>query len=147
MENEFENLEIIEDMELVVKPTPESKIKIMDDGFKYTDEDLTVDGLFTKKANMRRLEYLDSLYPIETNENTERIQMTKRVIMLCLNQMGLDVMTNTYSLSDKQRKALQNLMHNYDDIDPELIKLEFNAMVNDEIFNGKRDLSKVPIFK
>jgi len=147
MENEFEKLEIIEDMELVVKPTPESKIKIMDDGFKYTDEDLTVDGLFTKKANMRRLEYLDSLYPIETNENTERIQMTKRVIMLCLNQMGLDVMTNTYSLSDKQRKALQNLMHNYDDIDPELIKLEFNAMVNDEIFNGKRDLSKVPIFK
>ena len=147
MENEFEKLEIIEDMELVIKPTPESEIKIMDDGFKYTDEDLTVDGLFTKKANMRRLEYLDSLYPIETNENTERIQMTKRVIMLCLNQMGLDVMTNTYSLSDKQRKALQNLMHNYDDIDPELIKLEFNAMVNDEIFNGKRDLSKVPIFK
>ena len=139
--------EIIGEMELIFKPTCESKIKILDDGFKYTDEDLTVDGLFTKEANLRRLDYLDSLYPIETNKNTEKIQMTKRVIMLCLNQMGLDVMTSTYSLNAKQRTSLQKLMHNYDDIDPEIIKIEFNTMINEEIFNGTRDISKLPIYK
>ena len=139
--------EIIGEMELIFKPTCESKIKILDDGFKYTDEDLTVDGLFTKEANLRRLDYLDSLYPIQTNKNTEKIQMTKRVIMLCLNQMGLDVMTNTYSLNAKQRTSLQKLMHNYDDIDPEIIKIEFNTMINEEIFNGTRDISKLPIYK
>ena len=139
--------EIIGEMELIFKPTCESKIKILDDGFKYTDEDLTVDGLFTKEANLRRLDYLDSLYPIETNKNTEKIQMTKRVIMLCLNQMGLDVMTSTYSLNAKQRTSLQKLMHNYDDIDPEIIKIEFNTMVNEEIFNGTRDITKLPIYK
>ena len=139
--------EIIGEMELIFKPTCESKIKILDDGFKYTDEDLTVDGLFTKEANLRRLDYLDSLYPIQTNKNTEKIQMTKRVIMLCLNQMGLDVMTSTYSLNAKQRTSLQKLMHNYDDIDPEIIKIEFNTMINEEIFNGTRDISKLPIYK
>ena len=136
-----------EEMELIFKPTCESKIKILDDGFKYTDEDLTVDGLFTKEANLRRLDYLDSLYPIETNKNTEKIQMTKRVIMLCLNQMGLDVMTSTYSLNAKQRSSLQKLMRNYDDIDPDIIKIEFNTMVNEEIFNGTRDITKLPIYK
>lgn len=139
--------EIIGEMELIFKPTCESKIKILDDGFKYTDEDLTVDGLFTKEANLRRLDYLDSLYPIETNKNTEKIQMTKRVIMLCLNQMGLDVMTSTYSLNAKQRSSLQKLMRNYDDIDPDIIKIEFNTMVNEEIFNGTRDITKLPIYK
>lgn len=139
--------EIIGEMELIFKPTCESKIKILDDGFKYTDEDLTIDGLFTKEATLRRLDYLDSLYPIETNKNTEKIQMTKRVIMLCLNQMGLDVMTSTYSLNAKQRTSLQKLMHNYDDIDPEIIKIEFNTMVNEEIFNETRDISKLPIYK
>ena len=136
-----------DEMELIIKPTCESKIKILNDGFKYTDEDLTIDGLLTKEANMRRLDYLDSLYPIETNDNTKRIQMTKRVIMLCLNQMGLDVMTNTYSLSNKQRTSLQKLMHNYDDIDPDIIKIEFNTMINEEIFNGTRDITKLPIYK
>lgn len=130
------NVNIIDDNEFV---------RTDEDGFKIYKNDLTEDNLLTAKALLRKEKFLDS--KMKVKEESLQTQMTKKVIRICLCEMGLDFMANTYNLTSSQRKKLQAKMKEYEDKTIEEINKEFNEHCNDYIFdNPKIDYSKLPVY-
>ena len=130
------NVNIIDENELV---------RTDDDGFNIYKNDLTDDNLLTAKALLRKEKFLDN--KMKVKDEILQTQMTKKVIRICLCNMGLDFMANTYNLTSSQRKKLQTKMREYEDKTIEEINNEFNELCNDYIFdNPKIDYSKLPIY-
>lgn len=113
---------------------------------EYPPEELTPDGLPTLDAQLRRLEDVDR----ETERNRplqfQHQALAMRVKCLALDMMGLSPMTNTYSLSNKQREQLQNNMRTFETEEPETIIEQFNTVMNDKVFISTLDPSKLPIY-
>lgn len=125
------------------------EIKTDFDGFQYISSDLTLDGLLTVKANIRKMEFLDRKQKegIKTTPDEKRINELKtRVKCICLNKMGLSIMKNTLDLNKSEREKLKLLMYAYNDKLENDIITEFNAICNSEIFNDKIEYEKFPIY-
>lgn len=138
-------LEIKEKMSNVNIVDENELIRTDDDGFKIYKNDLTDDNLLTAKALLRKEKFLDN--KMKVKEETIQTQMTKKVIRICLCNMGLDFMANTYNLTSTQRKKLQTKMKEYEDKTIEEINIEFNEHCNEYIFdNPKLDYSKLPVY-
>lgn len=134
-------------MELVINEKKrDEKIKLIDkDGFEYTEDDLVEKDVMKVEALIRKEKFLDEKYPVK--EKDFKVEMTKKVIMISLYDLGLNVMTNTYNLSTKKRDELQERMRYYEDISIDDINAKFNKVCNYEIFdNPQVDYSKLPIY-
>ena len=119
--------------------------KLNKDETKENDPDLTVDGLPTIEAQLRDIELKDNETVIK--EETLQTKMTKKVVRLCLVQLGFNFMTNVKDLNDYQKKRLQALMRGYEGVDIEQINKEFNEICDEHIFaNPKIDYSKLPVY-
>lgn len=130
------NVNIVDENELV---------RTDEDGFKIYKNDLTDDNLLTAKALLRKEKFLDN--KMKVKDETLQTQMTKKVIRICLCNMGLDFMANTYNLTSSQRKKLQTKMREYEDKTIEEINIKFNECCNDYIFdNPNLDYSKLPVY-
>jgi len=73
-------------------------------------------------------------------------EMTRRVKMICLNEMKKNILIPIYSLSDEEKKILQQKMWEYNDVDEKEIIDKFNAICVKELFNDKIDYSTLPIY-
>ena len=74
--------------------------------------------------------------------------MVQRVKCLCLDKMGKSILINTNDLSIKDRKQLQKLMWEYNDIEHKDIITEFNEKMSDMLEDVKNiDYSKLPIYE
>lgn len=147
-----------------VKPkieTIEDKIKLLEKTLGHINIDtkiieeidfkLTPDGIPTIETQLQILKQEEDKrkeYEQLIKEKIEKRDMLQRVKCLALHKMNKSIMTNTLSLSTKDRKKLQNLMWEYNDMDPSIIIEEFNIMCNDTIFNPEEnfDYTKAPIY-
>jgi len=119
--------------------------KLKEDETKENDPDLTVDGIPTIEAQLRDMELKDKEVVIK--EETLQTKMTKKVVRLCLVQLGFNFMTNVKDLNEYQRKRLQALMRAYEGVEIEQIDKEFNEVCDEHIFaNPKIDYSKLPVY-
>lgn len=120
--------------------------KLIDkDGFEYTINDEIEKGIYTIDAQMRKEKYLDNKYPLK--KKPKHIELTKKVIMISLYDLGFNVFTNTANLSSRHRDELQERMRYYEIIDVDIICKKFNKVCNYEIFdNPKLDYSKLPVY-
>jgi hypothetical protein len=60
--------------------------------------------------------------------------------------MNKSIFTNTFEMKHKSKEKLQELMWEYNEIDPELIIEEFNQKIGDMFDEDDIDFSKLPIF-
>ena len=110
---------------------------------KYTPEELTADGIPTIETQLKEMKKADE----SIKEVSYKREMTQRVKCLSLDMMGKDFMTNTNSLSYKERTRLQQIMHTYNDKPHDDIIKEFNELVSDKMFNITVDMSKLPMYQ
>ena len=83
-------------------------------------------------------------------ENKDKIykrEMIQRVKCLSLLKMNKSIFTNTYDMKPRDKKELQRLMYEYNDIDQSEIIKEFNDKIGEIMDNGEMDYSKVPIYQ
>ena len=124
------------------------------DGFKHTKDDLTADGILTFEAQMRKIKEQEDKQKEIVKEKREKrglektflIELTRKVIMLCLDKMNKDIMTNTYHLSDFEREKLRKLMAEYNGRDPDDITAEFNLLCKEKLFVDRKDYSNFPVY-
>ena len=113
------------------------------------ERELTADGLPTVKQQLIDMEQSDrehvEKYTKDELKHYNR-EMIQRVKCLALYKMGKSVLLNTYDMKPKDKKVLQELMWEYNDIDHKLIIQEFNDKIGDEIFGLENDMSKMPIY-
>lgn len=140
----------IEEMSLEIK---EKKIEnpILDEyKKKYKPEELTDDGIPNIETQIKELKILDEEQEKTFLENKEKIynrEMVQRVKCLCLLKMNKSIFINTLDMKIKDRKTLQNLMHEYNDIEHIDIVKEFNEKIGDLIDdNSEIDISNLPIY-
>lgn len=117
---------------------------------KYTPEELTADGIPTIETQLKELSIKDEELKRKFDGDCERLkrrELVQRVKCLSLNSMGKDFMMNTYNLSEKERKKLQEIMYSYNDVPHDEIISNFNEMVTETLFeNPKIDISTLPIY-
>lgn len=131
--------EVFTDSDGYVKP----EVFTDPDGFSYTKADLTEDGVLSIEAQLRRIKYLDDKQNILIRDYGTN--MKRKVLSICLNKLGLDIMTNTYSLKQSKREELQKLMWEYNGKDEETINNDFyKACLDQELFD--RDYTKYPVY-
>lgn len=132
-------------MELEIKETKLRNPILEEYALKYKPEELTDDGIPTIETQLREIKELDEKQDID-KVNYKR-EMIQRVKCLSLHKMGKDIMFNTLYMSNKDKTKLQEIMHTYNDIEPEEIIKEFNELVNEVLFeNSSVDYSKLPIY-
>lgn len=123
--------------------TDENNIITDPDGFTYSKAELTDDGVLNIEAQLRRIKYLDDKQNILIRDYATN--MKRKVLSICLHKLGLDIMTNTYSLKQSKRNELQDLMWEYNGKDEETINKDFyKACLDQELFD--RDYTKYPIY-
>lgn len=132
-------------MELDIQYTKLKNPILEEYSLKYKPEELTDDGIPNIETQLREIKELDEKQDID-KVNYKR-EMIQRVKCLSLHKMGKDIMFNTSYMSNKDKTKLQEIMHTYNDIDPEEIIKEFNELVNEVLFeNTSIDYSKLPIY-
>lgn len=132
-------------MELDIQYTKLKNPILEEYSLKYKPEELTDDGIPNIETQLREIKELDEKQEID-KVNYKR-EMIQRVKCLSLHKMGKDIMFNTSYMSNKDKTKLQEIMHTYNDIDPEEIIKEFNELVNEVLFeNTSIDYSKLPIY-
>lgn len=132
-------------MELEIKETKLKNPILEEYALKYKPEELTDDGIPNIETQIREIKELDEKQEID--KVNYRREMIQRVKCLSLHKMGKDIMFNTSYMSNKDKSKLQEIMHTYNDIDPEEIIKEFNELVNEVLFeNSSIDYSKLPIY-
>lgn len=137
--------EKVKDSNIRIIDNTEKKKMVDNDGFEYDADDEVEKGILTIEAQMRKEKFLDEKNPVKPKNFLA--EMTRRVIMISLYDMNLDVLTNTKHLSGRQREELQLRMRQYEDVSIEDIKEKFNKVCNYEIFdNPKLDYSKLPVY-
>lgn len=138
-------------MELEIKEKQPKNIILEEFRKKYNDDELTIDGIPNIEVQLKEIKLKDeeqlSKYNEEDKKRYKR-EMTQRVKCLALNKMGKDIMYNTTFLNIKDRKKLQEIMYSYNDVEPEKIIEEFNALACDVLDDIKSiDYSKLPIYE
>lgn len=117
---------------------------------KYKPEELTDDGIPNIETQIKELKILDEEQEKTFLENKEKIynrEMVQRVKCLCLLKMNKSIFINTLDMNNKDRKTLQNLMYEYNDIEHIDIVKEFNEKIGDLIDdNSEIDISNLPIY-
>ena len=135
-------------MELEINEKKPSNIKLIktdDDGFVYTDDDLTIDKLYTTDALLRKEKFLDA--KMKVKEIDEMTSLRRKVIRIALTDLGYDFMTNIHNLQPNQKKKLQLKMNEYEIVCAEDIENKFNEICNDHMFdNPQFDYSKIPVY-
>ena len=132
-------------MELEIKETKLKNHILEEYAKKYKPEELTDDGIPNIETQLREIKELDEKQEID-KINYKR-EMIQRVKCLSLHKMGKDIMFNTTYMSNKEKTKLQEIMHTYNDIDPEEIIKEFNELVNEVLFeNSCIEYSKLPLY-
>ena len=132
-------------MELEIKETKLKNHILEEYALKYKPEELTDDGIPNIETQLREIKELDEKQEID-KVNYKR-EMIQRVKCLSLHKLGKDIMFNTTYMSNKDKTKLQEIMHTYNDIEPEEIIKEFNELVNKVLFdNSSIDYSKLPIY-
>lgn len=143
-------------MELEITEKKLSNINIIDNdktddklvdisGFEYTKDDIIEGEILKVETQLKKIQYLDEKYPVK--EKDFKIELTKKVIMNSLFDIGLDIFTDTIHLNRLLRIRLQDKMREYEDKTIDEINNKFNMICNDLIFdNPKMDYSKIPIF-
>ena len=132
-------------MELEIKETKLKNHILEEYALKYKPEELTDDGIPNIETQLREIKELDEKQEID-KVNYKR-EMIQRVKCLSLHKLGKDIMFNTTYISNKDKTKLQEIMHTYNDIEPEEIIKEFNELVNEVLFeNSSVDYSKLPIY-
>jgi len=116
---------------------------------KYNSSELTADFLPTIEAQLKNIDKLDNELNDNKNNEIERFkrEMVQRVKCLSLHKMNKSILTNTLSLTTKDRIELQNIMHTYNDIPHEIIIDNFNEIASKELFDYNLDYSNMPIYK
>jgi hypothetical protein len=117
---------------------------------KYSKEELTPDGIPSAETQLREIAEKDEERERKVKEDEEKnkhLEMTQRVLILSLHKLGKKIFTNTKDMSTRERKKLQDVMHSYNDIPPNIIINEFNELMTDEIFDNRDfDYTKAPIY-
>ena len=132
-------------MELEIKETKLKNPILEEYALKYKPEELTDDGIPNIETQLREIKELDEKQEID--KVNYRREMIQRVKCLSLHKMGKDIMFNTTYMSNKDKTKLQEIMHTYNDIEPEEIIKEFNELVNEVLFeNSCVEYSKLPIY-
>ena len=115
------------------------------------DDDIyTVDGVYTIQKQIKDMELKDKELEKQFEENVERIykrEMIQRVKCLSLLKMNKSIFTNTSSMKIKERELLQKIMHEYNDIDHQIIINEFNEKIGDILDDENFEPSNVPIYE
>lgn len=138
-----EEIEQEHDKEILNEVITEPEVITDNEGFTYTKVDLTEDGVLSIEAQLRRIKYLDDKQNILIKDYGTN--MKRKVLSICLNKLGLDIMTNTYSLKQSKREELQKLMWEYNGKDEETINNDFyKACLDQELFD--RDYTRYPIY-
>lgn len=121
------------------------EVKKDDDGFEYTDNDLTNDKLYTVDALLRKIKYLDDkTVSKEVEENTI---LRRKVIRISLVELGFNFMTDIRNLQQHQKNKLQLKMNEYSNTPKIDIETMFNTICNEHMFdNPNFDYSKTPIY-
>jgi hypothetical protein len=141
-----------EEMKLEIKETKKIGNPILDDyALRYTKEELTEDGIPTIETQLKELAIKDEETNKKLEEDKDRLyrrEMIQRVKCLALHSMGKDIMTNTMSLSERERRRLQDIMYTYNDVPHDEIIKDFNELATEVIFdNSNIDISKLPIYQ
>ena len=117
---------------------------------KYTKEELTDDGLPTVEVQLRELKEKDDEFNKRMEEKAlvlYKREMCQRVKCLCLLKMNKSIFTNTFNMKEKERKKLQELMWEYNNIDHKDIISEFNDKVGELLDDmEEKDYSKLPVY-
>lgn len=139
------------DMELEIKYSKPYNPILEEYAKKYKPEELTDDGIPNIETQLREIKEKDEEHQKTLKENEEKIyrrEMVQRVKCLCLDKMGKSILINTNDLSIKDRKQLQKLMWEYNDIEHKDIITEFNEKMSDMLEDVKNiDYSKLPIYE
>lgn len=135
-------------MNLEFNPKKYSNFIIEEYRNKYKPEELTDDGIPTIETQLKELELKDNELKDKIIDNEERFirEMKQRVKCLSLLKMNKSIFTNTLDLSLSERKTLQNLMWDYNDIPTETIIKEFNEKICDVMDNKDFNYNNVPIY-
>jgi len=125
---------------------------LRDGNFIYTKEELTVDGLLTFDAQMRKIKEDEEmklnlkLERCSISNNNEILKIKMRVKCLGLYKIGKPILTDIRHLSFRDRERLQIEMKKYESISIEDITNEFNDICKDELFCNGYDYSKLPVY-
>ena len=112
---------------------------------KYKPEELTDDGIPTIETQLKEISEKD-IDDVKNEDLHYEREMILRVKCLCLLKMNKSIFTNTFEMKHKSKEKLQELMWEYNEIDPELIIEEFNQKIGDMFDEDDIDFSKLPIF-
>lgn len=137
-----------EEMTLEIKPEFDNSL-LKEFSKKYKPEELTDDGIPNLETQLREIsDYDNKLIDkfITKKDIIYRREMLQRVKCLALDKMGKHYMINTNNLTRKEKNKLQEFMHQYNDIDHEIIIQEFNDLVCNDLDDVKTDISKLPIY-
>lgn len=112
----------------------------------YKDEDYTDDGLLTVKKQLELIDESDAKDTQYINSIDELRELKQRVKMLGLNNLGLDIFTDTRRLNKTTRNKLQVEMHKYNSRDIDEIKAEFNDIVG-TVLEEHPNIATLPVYK
>jgi len=115
------------------------------EGFEHTKDDLTIDGILTTEAQLRKLK-LDENKRNENKTSNRLKELTKIVIMLSLDKMNLHPLTDVSKLTVSQKEKLQSIMRTYENLNVETIESEFSVVVNSKILHDRCDIHRLPIY-
>jgi len=115
------------------------------EGFEHTKDDLTIDGILTTEAQLRKLK-LDENKRNENKTSNRLKELTKIVIMLSLDKMNLHPLTDVSKLTVSQKEKLQSIMRTYENLNEETIESEFSVVVNSKILHDRCDIHRLPIY-
>jgi len=116
-----------------------------EEGFEHTKDDLTIDGILTTEAQLRKLK-LDENKRNENKTSNRLKELTKIVIMLSLDKMNLHPLTDVSKLTVSQKEKLQSIMRTYENLNVETIESEFSVVVNSKILHDRCDIHRLPIY-
>jgi hypothetical protein len=144
------NIEIIEKKNINVTVTDDEILQTID-GFKYTKEDLTDDGVFKIETHLRYLSMRDDKQEEErltklTSDKRDERDLKMRVKCLALKKIGKPILFNTYLLKIKDRTNCEEIMRTYNNKTPEEIIKEFNETCCDELFEDPVAYITYPIY-
>lgn len=119
------------------------------------DPTLTQDGLPTIETQLKGLHELDKLYKEEIEKETDEqkkkrdeIKLALKVKCIILDELGLDIISDTRTLNVKQRKIYNAKFKAYfENADEEYITSRFHEVCHETIFVNGVDFSKYPVYK
>lgn len=119
------------------------------------DPSLTHDGIPTIETQLKGLHEVDNLFRQEMEMETEEqkakrkeINLALKVKCIILDELGLDILSDTRYLNEKQRKLYNNKFKAYyENADEEYICNKFFEVCHETIFAHGVDFSKYPVYK